>query len=291
MGQVVGERRYASARPAPIRFFQDAGPAPYFHPFLFPVGRANGTGGGPAEDVRLRMAPSTGRMETWRLPPVLVWQGASETRPDFRLMFFQVSLLTSWGRMPAYSIRAQAGRHAPWNNCSAVWRSRFASYRERALMRFSLRIGEEPERPRFCGTTRASGKKFRMPLRISRPLCRWRGVEKLFAEITLAIFRRDGTDLFSCQFRAFFHHPGSHIADFLQGAGPAVFPCFQAGADSLGKRHACFPVGKSLSSQPYASFGPVILSPLPRLVSRRSFRRRKASMGGMPRERMRRIPV
>jgi len=88
------------------------------------------------------------------------------------------------------------------------------------------------------------------------PLVPLAGSGKAFAEITLAIFRRDGTDLFSCQFRAFFHHPGSHIADFLQGAGPAVFPCFQAGVDSLGKRHACFPVGKGLSSQPYASFGP-----------------------------------
>lgn len=88
------------------------------------------------------------------------------------------------------------------------------------------------------------------------PLVPLAGSGKAFAEITPAIFRSDGTDLLPCQLRAFFHHPGGHIADFLQRAGTAVFPCFQAGADSLGKRYAFFPVGKSLSSQPYAAFGP-----------------------------------
>lgn len=87
------------------------------------------------------------------------------------------------------------------------------------------------------------------------PLVPLAGSGKAFAEITPAIFRSDGTDLLPCQLRAFFHHPGGHIADFLQRAGTAVFPCFQAGADSLGKRYAFFPVGKSLSSQPYAAFG------------------------------------
>lgn len=158
--------------------------------------------------------------------------------------------------MPAYSIRAQAGRHAPWNNCSAVWRSRFASYRERALMRFSLRMGGETRKAAFLRHHPRFREKFQDAAQDQPPLVPLAGSGKAFAEITLAIFRRDGTDLFSCQFRAFFHHPGSHIADFLQRAGPAVFPCFQAGADSLGKRHACFPVGKGLSSQPYAAFGP-----------------------------------
>lgn len=55
MGQVVGGVGMPQHVLHPSAFFQDAGPAPYFHPFLFPVGRANGTGGGtggrrPAED-------------------------------------------------------------------------------------------------------------------------------------------------------------------------------------------------------------------------------------------------
>ena len=120
------------------------------------------------------------------------------------------------------------------------------------------------------------------------PLVPLAGSGKAFAEITPAIFRSDGTDLFPCQLRAFFHHPGGHIADFLQRAGTAVFPCFQAGADSLGKRYAFFPASPPSRMQRLAR---VILSPLPRLVSRRSFKRRKASMGGMPRERMRKIPA
>lgn len=136
MGQVVGGVGMPQHVLNPSAFLQDAGPAPYFLPFLSQLGGQTERAGEPAEDIRLRMVSSTGRMETWRLPPVLVWVGASETRPDFRLICFHVSLLTSWGRIPAYSIRAQAGRHSPRNNCSAVWRSRFASYRERALMRF-----------------------------------------------------------------------------------------------------------------------------------------------------------
>lgn len=136
MGQVVGGVGMPQHVLHPSAFFRMPDRRLTSIHFFSQLGGQTGREGEPAEDVRLRMAPSTGRMETWRLPPVLVWLGASETRPDFRLTFFQVSLLTSWGRMPAYSIRAQAGRHAPWNNCSAVWRSRFASYRERALMRF-----------------------------------------------------------------------------------------------------------------------------------------------------------
>lgn len=55
MGQVVGGIGMPQHVLNPSAFFQDAGPAPYFPPFLFPVGRADGTGGGtggrhPAED-------------------------------------------------------------------------------------------------------------------------------------------------------------------------------------------------------------------------------------------------
>ena len=44
MGQVVGGVGMPQHVLHPSAFFQDAGPAPYFPPFLFPVGRANGTG-------------------------------------------------------------------------------------------------------------------------------------------------------------------------------------------------------------------------------------------------------
>lgn len=179
MGQVVGGVGMPQHVLHPSAFFRMPDRRLTSIHFFSQLGGQTGRAGEPAEDIRLRMAPSTGRMETWRLPPVLVWLGASETRPDFRLMCFQVSLLTSWGRMPAYSIRAQAGRHAPWNNCSAVWRSRFASYRERALMRFSLRMGGGTRKAAFLRHHPRFREKFRMPLRISRPLCRWRGVEKL----------------------------------------------------------------------------------------------------------------
>ena len=113
------------------------------------------------------------------------------------------------------------------------------------------------------------------------PLVPLAGSGKAFAEITLAIFRRDGTDLFSCQFRAFFHHPrgrrcflASRLARTAWENGTLVSLSARASPPSRMHRLAR-----------------VILSPLPRLVSRRSFRRRKASMGGMPWERMRRIPV
>ena len=55
MGQVVGGVGMPQHVLNPSAFLQDAGPAPYFLPFLFPVGRADVTGGGtggrhPAED-------------------------------------------------------------------------------------------------------------------------------------------------------------------------------------------------------------------------------------------------
>ena len=206
-------------------------------------------------------------------------------------MFFQARLLTS--RAYARVQHQGAGRQAcPVEQLFRGVEKPFCLVQGKGPHAFFPEDGGRNQKGRVSAAPPALQGKISGCRSGSAAPCAAGGEWKSFCGDNAGTLPRDGTDLFFCQFRAFFHHPGSHIADFLQGAGPAVFFSLPGWRGQPGKTARLFPCRQGPLLPAVCIVWPgLFLSPLPRLVSRRSFRRRKASMGGMPRERRRRIPV
>ena len=106
-----------------------------------------------------------------RAPPVLLWRALRETIPSLKLICAQSSLLTSSGRMPAYSISPTAARHAPPSYSSAAASNRRISSRDSTGMECSFSLGRSTyatgfsvHQPRFTAVPK-------IPLSTNRALC------------------------------------------------------------------------------------------------------------------------